>query len=89
MKIADAYMEKALSWIYIKCDDGNTLHAYVCYLRGCSNAMKELKSIGEVDRASTLKLIVSKLLYLSERNIGEPQYMKPTGGLILRHCYIY
>lgn len=63
LKIANAYMEKALNWSMIKPDDGKALHAYALYLRGCCNAMKELKSMEELDLVSTLKLIVSKLPY--------------------------
>ena len=39
MKIASAYMEKALNWHTIKSEDGNALHCYALFLRGCCNAM--------------------------------------------------
>ena len=62
-KIASAYMEKALNWNSIKVEDGNALHCYALFLRGCCNAMRDLDDIEELDLTSNLKLIVSKLPY--------------------------
>ncbi|KAL0151450.1 hypothetical protein M9458_053236 [Cirrhinus mrigala] len=68
MKIANAYVEKALNWTAIKVDDGKSLHAYALYLRECCNAMQDLEYMDELNVASNLKLIVSKLPYkLCER----------------------
>jgi hypothetical protein len=68
MKIANAYLNKVLSWTAIKADDGNALQAYSLYLRECQNAMQDLEYMNELDVTSTLKLIVSKLPYkLRER----------------------
>ena len=68
MKIANAYLNKVLSWTAIKADDGNALQAYSLYLRECHNAMQDLEYMDELDVTSTLKLIVSKLPYkLRER----------------------
>lgn len=43
MKIANAYIEKALNWTAIKTDDGKSLHAYALYLRECCNVMQDLE----------------------------------------------
>lgn len=45
IKVASAYLEKALNWTAIKADDGKALHAYAMYLRGCCNAMQDLQYI--------------------------------------------
>ena len=68
MKIANAYLDKALNWTAIKADDGKALQAYSLYPRECHNAMQDLEYMDELDITSTLKLIVSKLPYkLRER----------------------
>lgn len=68
MKIANAYLDKALNWTVIKADDGKSLHAYALYLKECCNAMQDLEYMDELDVTSNLKLIVSKLPYkLRER----------------------
>ena len=68
MKIANAYLDKALNWTAVKPDDGKSLHAYSLYLRECLNAMQDLEYMDELDVTSTLRLIVSKLPYkLRER----------------------
>lgn len=68
IKISSAYLEKALSWTAIKSDDGEALHAYAMYLRGCCNAMQDLQHMEELDISSNLKSIASKLPYkLCER----------------------
>lgn len=46
IKIANAYLEKALNWTSIKPDDGTSLHAYALYLRECYNAMQNLSETG-------------------------------------------
>lgn len=63
MKIANAYLDKALNWTVIKADDGKSLHAYALYLKECCNAMQDLEYMDELDVTSNLKLIVSKLPY--------------------------
>lgn len=68
MKIANAYLEKAFNWTLIKPDDGKGLLAYALYLRECLNAMQNLDHLDELNVASNLKLLVSKLPYkLRER----------------------
>lgn len=61
--MANAYIEKALSWSNIKNDDGSALHAYALYLRGCCNTMGHLQEMHELNLPSNLKLILSKLPY--------------------------
>lgn len=63
MKIANAYVEKALDWTAIKVDDGKSLHAYALYLTECCNVMQDLEYMDELNVASNLKLILSKLPY--------------------------
>lgn len=59
IKIANAYMTKALTWNNIKAEDGKAMQSYALFLRGCCTAMRGLL---------LLKLIVSKLPYkLRER----------------------
>lgn len=68
MKIANAYMEKALNWATIKPDDGKSLQSYVLYLKECLNAMDDLDHMDELNIASNLKLLLSKVPYkLRER----------------------
>lgn len=68
MKIANAYMGKALNWSSIKAEDGKALHSYALFLRGCCNAMRDLQDMEECDLPSNWMLIVSKLPYkLRER----------------------
>ena len=68
IKIANAYLQKALNWKSIKTDDGNALHAFALYLRECYNAMQDLEYMDELNVASNLKLLVSKFPYkLRER----------------------
>ncbi|KAK0143396.1 hypothetical protein N1851_018466 [Merluccius polli] len=68
MKIANAYLEKAFNWTLIRPDDGKALLAYALYLRECLNTMQVLDHLEELNVASNLKLLVSKLPYkLRER----------------------
>ncbi|XP_033992103.1 uncharacterized protein LOC117487588 [Trematomus bernacchii] len=63
LKIANAYMGKALNWNTIKAEDGKSLHCYALFLRGCCNAMRDLQDMEELDLPSNLRLILSKLPY--------------------------
>lgn len=49
MKIANAYIEKALNRTTIKADDGKTLHAYALCFRECCNVMQDLEYMDELD----------------------------------------
>ena len=62
-KIANAYIEKALSWSPIKPEDPKALEAFGLYLRGCCNAMEEITYMEELDLSSNLKALVIKLPY--------------------------
>ena len=64
MIIANAYLEKALSWISIKPDDHKSIHSYALFLQECHNAMQNLDYLDELDVASNLKLLLSKLPYI-------------------------
>ncbi|XP_073713144.1 uncharacterized protein [Misgurnus anguillicaudatus] len=67
-QISSAYINKALSWNPIRAEDSRSLKSYALYLRGCLNAMKEIAYMDELNLASNLKLLVSKLPYkLKER----------------------
>ena len=46
-KIADAYIERALTWPIIKSEDVKSLQAYALFLRGCLNVMEELPHMQE------------------------------------------
>ena len=68
IKIANAYMAKALNWNNIKPEDGKALQRYALFLRGCCTAIRGAQDMEELDLPSNLKLIVSKLPYkLRER----------------------
>ncbi|XP_034086675.1 uncharacterized protein LOC117555808 [Gymnodraco acuticeps] len=63
IKVTSAYLEKAMNWTSIRPDDGKALQAYAMYLRGCCNAMQDLKYMDELDIPSNLRSIISKLPY--------------------------
>ena len=58
LRIANAYMEKALTWGNLKAEDGNAMLSYALLLRGCCNTMQDLPDIRELDLPSN---IISKL----------------------------
>ncbi|KAK0154798.1 hypothetical protein N1851_002884 [Merluccius polli] len=62
-KIANAYIEKALTWPAIKSEDVKSLQAYGLFLGGCCNAMEELPHMQEMDMPSNMKTVVCKLPY--------------------------
>lgn len=67
-KIANAYIEKALSWSPIKPEDSKALEAFALYLRGCHNAIAEIAYLEELDLSSNLQSLVAKLPFkLRER----------------------
>ena len=68
MIIANAYLQKALNWTSVKPDEHKSLHSYALFLKECHNAMQNLDYLDELDVASNLKLLLSKLPYkLCER----------------------
>lgn len=62
-KIANAYIEKALTWPAMKSEDGKSLQAYGLFLRGCCNVMEELPHMQELDMPSNMKTVVCKFPY--------------------------
>ena len=61
MKIATAYLEKALSWNHLKAEDGRALHAYGIFLRECYNVMQDIEFLMELETPSNMRAIVAKL----------------------------
>ena len=59
-KIANAYIEKALTWPAIKSEDVKSLQAYGLFIRGCCNVMDELPHMQEMDMPSNMKTVVCK-----------------------------
>ena len=67
-KISMAYIDKALNWPTIKSEDGEALHNFGLYLTGCLNAMSGGEYMEELDNATNMHAIASKLPYkLRER----------------------
>lgn len=68
VKIASAYMEKALSWKMIKAEDAKALQNYGLFLRSCCNAMQNIRYMNELNLATNMQAILAKLPYkLRER----------------------
>lgn len=63
LKIAMAYIEKALSWPQIKTDDAKGLNEYALFLIGCKNTMKDVDYMEEMDNPTNMRAILSKLPY--------------------------
>lgn len=61
IKIATAYLNRAVNWPQVKADDAKALHSYSLFLTGCNNAMKDINHLEELDNPTNLRLIVSKL----------------------------
>ncbi len=59
--ISGAYMEKVLGWPMIKYEDITALQDYALFLRGCCNAMADLKCMQELDMPTNMKAIILKL----------------------------
>ncbi|KAJ8356650.1 hypothetical protein SKAU_G00194440 [Synaphobranchus kaupii] len=68
LKIATAYIDKAIKWPQIKSEDAKSLHSFSIFLTGCNNIMKDVEYLEEMDNPANLRIIVSKLSYrLRER----------------------
>ncbi len=68
VRIASAYMEKALSWKMIKSEDAKALQDYGLFLRSCCNAMQNIRYMNELNLATNMQAILAKLPYkLRER----------------------
>ncbi len=63
MKIAAAYMEKAMTWPMMRVDDINALQSFSIFLRDCCNVMEDLQHMEEMNVPSNLRLIMMKLSY--------------------------
>ncbi|KAL0157129.1 hypothetical protein M9458_048375, partial [Cirrhinus mrigala] len=63
LKIASAYIEKALKWPQIKSEDGKMLNAYALFLTGCHNTMQDVDYMAEMDNPTNMRVIISKLPY--------------------------
>ncbi len=62
-KITNAYIEKALNWNNIPIDNGEALHSYALFLRGCCNVMRTLRNMDELNLPSNMRLLISKVPY--------------------------
>ena len=63
LKIANAYIEKALNWQVIRMEDGKALNAYALFLTGCNNTMGDLEFMDEMDNPTNMRTVLSKLPY--------------------------
>lgn len=68
LRIATAYMNRALEWPQIKAEDRKALNAYALFLIGCRNTMNDVQFMDEMDNPSNMKTVISKLPFkLKER----------------------
>ncbi|KAL2082024.1 hypothetical protein ACEWY4_021842 [Coilia grayii] len=63
LRIASAYIDKALKWPQVKSDDGKALSAYAMFLIGCRNSVQDLEFLEEMDNPTNLRTVISKLPY--------------------------
>lgn len=63
IKIATAYLNRAVNWPQVKVDDAKALHSYSLFLTGCNNAMQDIDHLEELDNPTNLRVVVSKLPY--------------------------
>ncbi|KAL7871964.1 hypothetical protein SRHO_G00069470 [Serrasalmus rhombeus] len=63
LKIAMAYIEKALKWPQIKAEDARGLNAYALFLIGCKNTMQDVDYMDEMDNPTNMRAVLSKLPY--------------------------
>lgn len=68
LKIASAYIEKALKWPQIKSEDGKLLSAYALFLIGCHNTMQDVDYMAEMDNPTNMRVVISKLPYKMREN---------------------
>lgn len=67
-RIAAAYVDKAVKWPQIKAEDAKSLHSFSIFLTGCSNVIKDLAYLEEMNSPSNLRTVVHKLPFrLRER----------------------
>ncbi|XDV45657.1 hypothetical protein PO909_013717 [Leuciscus waleckii] len=81
LRIASAYIDKALKWPQVKSDDGKALSAYAMFLIGCRNTMEDIEFLEKMDNPTNLRTVVSKLPYkLKERWRAEAYDIKERRG---------
>lgn len=81
LRIASAYVEKALKWPQVKADDGKALNAYAMFLIGCRNSMEDIEFLEEMDNPTNLRALISKLPYkMKERWRTEAFNLKEQRG---------
>lgn len=54
-------MSKALSWCAIKAEDGAAFRSDLLFLQSCYNTMSEIDDEDQLENASNMRVIVSKL----------------------------
>ncbi|XP_063058655.1 uncharacterized protein LOC134452219 [Engraulis encrasicolus] len=63
MRIAAAYIDKAMQWPVMKTDDVTALQSFSIFLRDCCNVMEDLQHLEEMNVPSNLRLMMTKLPY--------------------------
>ncbi len=68
LKIATAYLEKALKWPQIKTEDSKGMKTYALFLIGCRNTMADVEFMDEMNNPTNMRTVLSKLPFrLRER----------------------
>ncbi len=68
LKIATAYLEKALKWPQIKTEDNKGMKTYALFLIGCRNTMADVEFMDEMNNPTNMRTVLSKLPFrLRER----------------------
>lgn len=68
LRIANAYIKKAMDWPQIKPDDRKGLKTFALFLIGCSNTVSDVDYMEEMNNPTNMKSILSNLPYkLKER----------------------
>ncbi|XP_076839331.1 uncharacterized protein LOC143484479 [Brachyhypopomus gauderio] len=81
LRIASAYIDKALKWPQVKSDDRTALNAYAMFLIGCCNTMEDIEFLEEMDNPTNLRTVISKLPYkMKERWRAEAFELKERRG---------
>ena len=58
LRIASAYIDKALTWPQVKSEDGKALSAYAMFLIGCLNTMMDIEYLDKMDNPTNLQTMV-------------------------------
>jgi hypothetical protein len=62
-KISESFIQRARNWQEIKAEDRKSLSSFAVFLRECGNTMKDFDYMQEMNHASNIQLLVSKLPY--------------------------